>query len=52
MVIARIDESNIDAGKICFEITWTAAISNLSAANTFISTLKDPGCRFAPLWAS
>ncbi len=47
MVIAQIRDANIDASKICFEITETAAISNLSAANTFISTLKDLGCRFA-----
>ena len=32
--------------------TFSAAISNLSAANTFASTLKDLDCRFAPLWAS
>jgi diguanylate cyclase (GGDEF)-like protein/PAS domain S-box-containing protein len=47
MVIALISESNIDARKICFEVTETAAISNLSAANTFITALKDLGCRFA-----
>jgi EAL domain-containing protein (putative c-di-GMP-specific phosphodiesterase class I) len=46
-VIALISESNIDASKICFEVTETAAISNLSAANTFITALKDLGCRFA-----
>jgi diguanylate cyclase (GGDEF)-like protein/PAS domain S-box-containing protein len=47
MIIALIRESNIDARKICFEVTETAAISNLSAANTFITALKDLGCRFA-----
>ncbi len=47
LVIAQISESNIDASKICFEVTETAAISNLSAATTFIATLKDLGCRFA-----
>lgn len=47
MVIALITESKIDASKICFEVTETAAISNLTAANTFIATLKDLGCRFA-----
>jgi diguanylate cyclase (GGDEF)-like protein/PAS domain S-box-containing protein len=47
ILIALIDESNIDASKICFEVTETTAISNLSAANTFISALKDLGCRFA-----
>lgn len=47
MVVALIGKSKIDAGKICFEITETAAISNLSAASTFIASLKDLGCRFA-----
>ncbi len=47
LVIAGINESNIDASKICFEVTETAAISNLGAANKFISTLKGLGCRFA-----
>lgn len=47
MVIDLIAESNVDASKICFEITETAAISNLLAASTFIAALKDLGCRFA-----
>ena len=46
-LIAQIDEFNIDAGKICFEITETAAISNLSMATSFISSLKELGCHFA-----
>ena len=40
-------ESGIDASKICFEITETVAISNFSAALTFIDILKLVGCRFA-----
>jgi diguanylate cyclase (GGDEF)-like protein/PAS domain S-box-containing protein len=46
-VISQLDESGIEGNKICFEITETAAISNLSTATTFISRLKELGCRFA-----
>ena len=46
-IISQLQESNINGSKICFEITETAAISNLSIAMEFISKLKDMGCRFA-----
>jgi diguanylate cyclase (GGDEF)-like protein/PAS domain S-box-containing protein len=38
---------DIDPTAICFEITETAAVTNLTAANTFIKELKDMGCQFA-----
>jgi len=42
-----IDEKEVDASRICLEITETAAIQNLSKANHFIQQLKDYGCYFA-----
>ncbi|MEM7291954.1 MAG: EAL domain-containing protein, partial [Pseudomonadota bacterium] len=38
---------HIPPHKICFEITETAIISDLSNAINFISTLKSLGCQFA-----
>jgi diguanylate cyclase (GGDEF)-like protein len=46
-IITQLDKFGVAGEKICFEITETAAISNLTMAMKFISTLKDLGCRFA-----
>jgi len=46
-VIDQFRMSGIDATKICFEITETAAIASYSQANRFINALKDLGCKFA-----
>lgn len=46
-VIEQFHRSGIDASKICFEITETAAIASFSQANRFIHALKELGCRFA-----
>lgn len=35
------------AGKICFEITETAAITNMATAKRFIDSLRQIGCKFA-----
>ncbi len=46
-VITQIAKYQIDASKICLEITETAAVLNLAAAEDFITALKFMGCRFA-----
>jgi EAL domain-containing protein (putative c-di-GMP-specific phosphodiesterase class I) len=42
-----IRSTRVPAHNICFEITETAAVANLSKANKFIAAMKGLGCRFA-----
>ena len=37
----------IDPERLCFEVTETAAIENMSKANHFIKRLSERGCKFA-----
>jgi diguanylate cyclase (GGDEF)-like protein/PAS domain S-box-containing protein len=46
-VVDKFLISNFPPEKICFEITETAAITNLSIANLFITKMKVLGCQFA-----
>lgn len=46
-VIDEINDSGVDAARICFEITESAAVNNLSHAVSFIETLKKYQCRFS-----
>lgn len=43
-VLEIIDQSNINNQRLCFEITETAAISNLENAREFLSNLQELGC--------
>ncbi|MDP1708777.1 MAG: EAL domain-containing protein [Gammaproteobacteria bacterium] len=45
--IEQLQRADIQPTQICFEITETAAVTHLSRAMRFISTLKGMGCRFA-----
>ena len=46
-VIDELESQNLPNGAICFEITETAAISNLSRVVHFMQTLKKLGCKFS-----
>jgi EAL domain-containing protein (putative c-di-GMP-specific phosphodiesterase class I) len=50
-VLDAIQRAIVDAGvspaSLCFEITETAAITNLAAATRFMRSLRDLGCRFS-----
>lgn len=46
-VLSAIERHRIPAHCLCFEITETAAIANLSRAMTFMNRLKAVGCSFA-----
>lgn len=47
LVSSLFKQTDLPASKICFEITETAAIANLTAATNFIDTMKKDGVRFA-----
>ena len=46
-VIQQLKQSRVPPEKVCFEITETLAIANLTSATHFIKALKAEGCRFA-----
>jgi diguanylate cyclase (GGDEF)-like protein/PAS domain S-box-containing protein len=46
-VVQQFQHSGLDATKICFEITETAAIASYAQASRFINALKELGCKFA-----
>ena len=46
-VIDELERHQLPAGAICFEITETAAISNLARVIHFMQALKKLGCKFS-----
>ena len=46
-VIDELEKQKLPAGAVCFEITETAAISNLARVIHFMQTLKKLGCMFS-----
>jgi EAL domain-containing protein (putative c-di-GMP-specific phosphodiesterase class I) len=46
-IIDLLDNSEISARHFCFEVTETAAISNLTKATEFLQQLRSKGCKIA-----
>ncbi|WP_019583490.1 EAL domain-containing protein [Thioalkalivibrio sp. ALE16] len=46
-IVERIQTSGVAPGRLCFEITETAAIANLNQASRFVNTLRAMGCCFS-----
>ncbi|MFW2374797.1 MAG: EAL domain-containing protein, partial [Gammaproteobacteria bacterium] len=46
-LLHRLDQVDFSLENICFEVTESAAISNLAEAQHFMSVLKEKGCRFS-----
>ncbi|NIP71867.1 MAG: EAL domain-containing protein [Gammaproteobacteria bacterium] len=45
--LEQLDRCPVDPTSICFEITETSAVANLSRARQFIDALRRRGCRFS-----
>ncbi len=46
-IVDQLRETGLPPERVCFEITETAAISDIDSAKTFIRVLKEIGCKFA-----
>jgi EAL domain-containing protein (putative c-di-GMP-specific phosphodiesterase class I) len=46
-VADELDRTPVHGDRICFEITETAAISNMKEATAFINIIREMGCRFS-----
>lgn len=46
-IIHRVQHTSVPPECICFEITETTAVTNLTAARSFMTSLRQAGCRFA-----
>ncbi len=47
IIVREMHKANVPPGKICFEVTETAALANLGEVRWFMQELGAMGCRFA-----
>jgi diguanylate cyclase (GGDEF)-like protein len=47
LIYQEVNRTSVSIENICFEVTETAGISNLSDTADFIETIKGTGCKFA-----
>ena len=46
-VLRCFDDYEVPYAQICFEVTETSAVRNLSRATKFMTKLREKGCQFA-----
>jgi EAL domain-containing protein (putative c-di-GMP-specific phosphodiesterase class I) len=46
-VISKLNRLGACASQVCFEVTETVAVNDLSLAISFIETMKRYGCKFS-----
>ena len=46
-VLTQLDDPDVNGSNVCFEVTETAAIADIRAAEHFIETTREHGCKFA-----
>ncbi|RNF85882.1 bifunctional diguanylate cyclase/phosphodiesterase [Montanilutibacter psychrotolerans] len=47
LILSQLETHRVDPGRVCFEITETVAVRNLSQVARFIERLRVVGCRIA-----
>ncbi len=47
LLMKKLSSSSIDVSRICFEVTETATIANLTVASRFMKQLGELGCQFS-----
>jgi len=46
-IVEEVENSGVPWASLCFEVTESAAVSNLTKAQSFIDALRGRGCRFS-----